>query len=125
VFAKADQPNEPAVDDRVLKLLSCGHEEMVSPALRAEHADQRNGPYSQGSVRRIVVDECFGDFATTEAASVPISRHLYRQLRFSRTTRDYFRVGDLYGQSDARFTSNPCSVNDLGARAQIGPYKSF
>ena len=32
---------------------------------------------------------------------------------------------DLYGQSDARFTSNPCSVNDLGGRAQIGPYKSF
>ena len=37
----------------------------------------------------------------------------------------YLRVGDLYGQSDARFTSNPCSVNDLSARAQIGPYKSF
>ena len=36
-----------------------------------------------------------------------------------------FRITDLYGQSDARFTSNPCSVNDLGARAQIGPYKSF
>ena len=35
------------------------------------------------------------------------------------------RVADLYGQSDARFTSNPCSLNDLSARAQIGPYKSF
>jgi len=37
----------------------------------------------------------------------------------------HFRIADLYGQSDARFTSNPCSVNDLSARAQIGPYKSF
>jgi len=43
---------------------------------------------------RFIPAHCIGDFATTEAASVPISRHLYRQLRFSRTTRDYFRVGD-------------------------------
>ena len=35
------------------------------------------------------------------------------------------RVADISGQSDARFTSNPCSVNDLGARAQIGPDMSF
>ena len=30
------------------------------------------------------------------------------------------RHADISGQSDARFTSNLLSVNDLGARAQIG-----
>jgi hypothetical protein len=38
VFAKAERPNEPAVDDRIMKLLSCGQEEMVSPGLNPEHA---------------------------------------------------------------------------------------
>jgi hypothetical protein len=39
--------------------------------------------------------------------------------------RSILRAADLYGQSDARLTSKPRSENDLGARAQIGPYKSF
>jgi hypothetical protein len=38
VWAKAERPNEPAIDDRVMMLPSCGHEEMVAPALNPDHA---------------------------------------------------------------------------------------
>jgi hypothetical protein len=38
VWAKADRTNGPAVDDRVLKLLSCGHEDMVALGVNPEHA---------------------------------------------------------------------------------------
>jgi hypothetical protein len=37
----------------------------------------------------------------------------------------FVRVADISGQYDARFISNSRSVNDLGARAQIGPDMSF
>jgi hypothetical protein len=38
VWAKAERPNEPVIDDRVVMLLSCGHEELVSPGLNPKHA---------------------------------------------------------------------------------------
>ena len=38
VLAKAERLNVPTIDDRVLKLLSCGHSEPVAPGLNPEHA---------------------------------------------------------------------------------------
>ena len=35
------------------------------------YIDQRNGPYSEGMFVVIVVDECFGDFASTEPMKGP------------------------------------------------------
>ncbi len=58
-------------------------------------------------------------------AVVNVLYHSLFRLAGGERIGGFVRMADLYGQSDARFTSNLCSVNDLGARAQIGPYKSF
>jgi hypothetical protein len=44
VFEKADRPNDPTIDDRVMKRLKCGHEDMVSPGVNDRYVDGNSEP---------------------------------------------------------------------------------
>src|SRR5215471_12292403 len=48
-------------------------------------------------------------------------RRCWKLAGVSSNRRASVQQSHISGQSDARFTSNSSNVNDLGARAQIGP----